>query len=496
MIYAQFTDQLLYCEESEEGARTIRGVAVPWNVEGTVSDGRRVKFLPNSLPSESRPVVTLGHTGAAIGRVTANESTDTGMRTNVKVSRVRDGDEALVLAADGVLGMFSVGAEPSDFHYEDGVMVVAAAEWQHLALLPYGAFSDAVVESVAASSPQGETHMTDTLAPVVTTEAPPSMLEAAQPPAIIPVTTSRPAAPPLTLQRVAAIVAQANRGEISTEAVKATIQAALTNVTSTGIGAIVPPAYRSEITGIVDHGTPLLTVLSNSTLPASGMSIEWPQWNALPTTGIQATEKTAIVSTAASMTLKTAPVITIAGGNDISLQAVERSSPSFLEAYLKAAAVDWGRKAEAYVLSVLTPLAAVATPGASFLANVQALLAALNPTLTPAGPLFVAMSYDVALPLISVTTQNGPAFWDGSISFGSSLPTVNADGLTMFVDWNLPAKTMLGGSTQAATVHKSAGAPADIRVVDVSLLGLDVGVYGYIAVTPEYPGALAIMTLP
>ena len=65
----------------------------------------------------------------------------------------------------------------------------------------------------------------------------------------------------------------------------------------------------------------------------------------------------------------------------------------------------------------------------------------------------------------------------------------------MVVDPNLPAKTMIAGSTQAATVYKSAGAPADIRVVDVSLLGLDVGVYGYVAVTVEYPGAISVMTL-
>ena len=68
-------------------------------------------------------------------------------------------------------------------------------------------------------------------------------------------------------------------------------------------------------------------------------------------------------------------------------------------------------------------------------------------------------------------------------------PSVTGGGLDMFVDTSLPAGTMIGGSKQAATVHKSAGAPADIRVVDVSLLGLDVGVYGYLAVTVEYPKA-------
>jgi hypothetical protein len=427
------------------------------------------------------------------------------MRSTVRVSRTRDGDDALVLAGDGVLRMFSVGADPTAFDYDqDGVLNVHAASWQHLALLPFGAFESAVVDSVAAST-QGETMTTTEM---ITTPAPAPPLEAALPiaataptppaPAVVPIAGGRPAAPPLTIQRVAGLVAQANRGEITTEAVRASIQAALVNVTTTDVGSIAMPAYRSEITAIVDHGTPLLTVLGGSPLPGTGMSIEYPQWVTAPTTGIQATEKSPIVSTAVDMDLKTAPVVTIAGGNDISLQAVERSSPSFLEAYIRAASVDWGRKAEAYVLSVLTPLAEVVPPPAAgtFLDKVGALLGALDPAQTPAGPLFVALSYDQAVPLISVPATQGPAFWSGSINFGDMTPQMDAGGLTIFVDWNLPTGTLLGGSKAAAPVHVSPGAPADIRVVDVSLLGLDVGVYGYLAVTPEYPGALAIMTVP
>ena len=89
----------------------IRGTAVPWNVVGTVSDGTRVRFAAGSLEATSRPIVTLGHDGPPIGRTVANVAGDTGMETAVRVSRVRDGDDALVLAADGVLGMFSVGVE-------------------------------------------------------------------------------------------------------------------------------------------------------------------------------------------------------------------------------------------------------------------------------------------------------------------------------------------------------------------------------------------------
>ena len=502
MIFATFHDPDATIEaelaDGVEQSRTIRGTAVPWNQVGLVSDGRKVRFYPGSLPADASPIVTLGHTGPAIGVARQNTDDGHGMRTVVKVSRVPDGDNALVLAADGVLGMFSVGAEPREFDFDaEGVMNVHAADWQHLALLPFGAFTDARVDSVAASPPQGELPMpTET----VIADAQPPEVTAAQPqtppPATIPIAATRPAAQPMTLQRFASLIASANRGEITTEAVRTSIQAALANITTTDVGSVVQPAYRSEITAIIDHGTPLLDVLAGSPLPPSGMSLEYPQWVAPPTTGIQAAEKTQITSTPVTMTMKTAPVVTIAGGNDISLQAVERSSPSFLESYLRAAAVDWGRKAEQYVLSILTPLAEVVPPGADFLANVQALLASLDPAQTPAGPLFIGMSYDVAIPLISVTQQNGPAFWQGNINFASMTPEVDTGvGVRMFVDWNLPAKTMIGGSAAAANVRKSAGAPADIRVIDVSLLGLDVGVYGYIAVEVEYPGALSIMTL-
>ena len=348
MIHATFAATLEAAAPDSEG-RTIRGVAVPWNTVGTVADGTRVRFTPDALEASARPIVTAGHDDTRpIGRTVDNTSTDVGMTTTVRVSRTREGDDALILAADGVLAMFSVGVNPTEFHYDDdGVLIVDRGDWHHTALLPFGAFSDALVTDVAASAPvlsnlNGATNMTDTATPPIEATPPPVAVEAA--PAPVPVHVPATAAvrrePPLTLARVAELVAGANRGEITTDAVRATLQAALTNVTTTDIGSIVQPAYRGELLTIIDHGTPLLNALASSPLPASGMTIEYPAWDntapngGLPTTGIQATEKTAITSTPVKMVMRSNPVVTIAGGNDISLQAVERSSPSFLQAYL------------------------------------------------------------------------------------------------------------------------------------------------------------------
>ena len=44
---------------STEPRRTITGLAIPWNVEATVSTGQRVKFLEGSLPVDGPAPVLL-----------------------------------------------------------------------------------------------------------------------------------------------------------------------------------------------------------------------------------------------------------------------------------------------------------------------------------------------------------------------------------------------------------------------------------------------------
>ena len=84
-------------------------------------------------------------------------ATPTGMHATARIARTRDGDEALVLAAppDQVLGMFSVGVDPTDWTYDQaGTMHVHAADWHELSLLTMGAFSDARVATVTAAQPE------------------------------------------------------------------------------------------------------------------------------------------------------------------------------------------------------------------------------------------------------------------------------------------------------------------------------------------------------
>ena len=145
--------------------RSISGVAVTYDETATVSDGTKVRFLQGSLPVTGRdPKLFMQHDSAQIvGKVVERVDTPQGMMFTAKISATRLGDEALILANDGVIDAVSVGVNPTKFSYDDdGTMIVEAADWTELSLVSQGAFSGAIIERVAASVPDESIHETDT----------------------------------------------------------------------------------------------------------------------------------------------------------------------------------------------------------------------------------------------------------------------------------------------------------------------------------------------
>jgi len=139
--------------------RSISGIAVTYNETATVADGTKVRFLQGSLPVEGRkPKLYMQHDSAQIvGILTERVDTPQGMMFVAKISATRLGDEALILATDGVIDAVSVGVNPTKFSYDsEGVMIVEAADWTELSMVSQGAFNGAVITQVAASIPQTE----------------------------------------------------------------------------------------------------------------------------------------------------------------------------------------------------------------------------------------------------------------------------------------------------------------------------------------------------
>lgn len=142
---------------AETGARTIEGMAIHYDQVVHASTGP-VMFLAGSLPTEgTAPKLLRDHDPSQpLGLVTERWATPDGVAFRAKISATAAGDEALTLAADGVLDSVSVGVQPVDFIRQDGVMVVAAGAWMELSLLPWGADPNAKISHVAASPAEVE----------------------------------------------------------------------------------------------------------------------------------------------------------------------------------------------------------------------------------------------------------------------------------------------------------------------------------------------------
>jgi HK97 family phage prohead protease len=153
----RFTSSTFTVDAAADGSpkRTITGIALPYNTEAVVMSGQAVSFLPGSLPTDGKnPKLYMSHDSTqAIGLVTERVDSPEAMYFTAKVSTTALGDEALILAADGVLDSVSVGVNPTKFTFsEDGVMIVEAADWLELSLVPQPAFEGSVITEVAASS--------------------------------------------------------------------------------------------------------------------------------------------------------------------------------------------------------------------------------------------------------------------------------------------------------------------------------------------------------
>jgi phage head maturation protease len=143
-------------------SRTVSGVAVPYGVAATVSDGTKVIFEAGSLPTNGKaPKLYLNHSSEqAVGLVSERVDTPEGMMFSARISKTALGEEALTLALDGVIDSVSVGVNPTKFKMQDdGTMLVQAADWIELSLVTgRPAFAGAVITEVAASEPETIPH--------------------------------------------------------------------------------------------------------------------------------------------------------------------------------------------------------------------------------------------------------------------------------------------------------------------------------------------------
>jgi hypothetical protein len=537
------------------GDLTLRARIVPWNTPTTVTDdGRRFyteSWQPGSLTPDARVVLYDGHTpgagdlGAAAGRRTPigrvddfADETD-GLYGVLHLAATARGRDVYELAR--TLGFVDVSLE-ADVPPVDGDTVVRTAaapcplSGVAVILPPYsGAYPGAVATAVRAEADPDDDDEDDEA-----TDDAGDGTDPAQPPAsrssvaeIVRTEMARyqggrdrgrAAVHPLArfdnfddLHAAARTGRRAEAAELSAGFTAAyrqhrAIEAAARSVAgrvwvdqiTTDNPGLIPPAWITEVFGIIDRGRAGITALGGPRSPGdSGMEVNWPYYDGNLTTIVaqQLVEKTEINSVKVSFKRGSEDLRTYAGGSDVSYQLQRRSSPSYMALYDRILQLAYGITTETAFDADLIAAAAgahialdlgadddgSATRAALFAASYRVKIATGTPaTAVLAAPdVFAALGGKAWLQAPQYGTQNVP----GTTS--AATLRINISGLEVVEAVGLTAGKAVVTNEQAASWLEAG--PYLATAEDVNKLGTDVAIWGMGATGAFLPAGIVVI---
>ena len=348
----RFTSDQIQISAKTAGRREITAIAVPWNTFATVSDGTEVSFLPGSLPVDGKaPRVFMYHDASKpVGIVAERVDTGTEMIASMKISRTSLGDEALVLAADGVMDV-SVGVNPIEFEYDDeGRMIVSKGEWLELSLVPIPAFAGATITEVAASAATQDPDTQPNPEPTEETEveATPAKAEvveaAAVPTAPLPAQVKRQFDLPTPGEYLAAMhiggptfanVAAAARDYMLSK--QTALQAAAGDVLTTDTPGLLPVPVVAPVFQDLNYIRPVVAAIGARAMPDGGNSKTFirPTWTTHPSVAAQSPELNPVSATTPVIASNVVTKTTLAGQVTLSVQDIDFTSPAAMQIILQ-----------------------------------------------------------------------------------------------------------------------------------------------------------------
>jgi HK97 family phage prohead protease len=499
-------------------SRTVSGVAVPYGVAATVSDGTKVIFEAGSLPTEGKaPKLYVNHDSEqAVGIVTERVETPEGMMFSARFSKTSRAEEALQLSLDGVIDSVSVGVNPVKFKIQDdGTMLVQAADWLELSLVTgRPAFADAVITQVAASEPesipQDEAEISNIKLEVLEQEkenmSEETPIEAAIPTSPVVFAESKrefkmPSAGEYlaamhiggdTFRKVNAAFQEAARKNQS--AIEAVSQDLTTDTPGLLPVPVLGPVFQNY-----NFMRPTVSAFGTRAMPqGSGISFTRPSITTPTAAGVQSTQGTAVTSQTMVLAANTVTRQTVAGSIQIAQQTMDFTDPAAMNVilsdlagqYLKQSndiAIDYlvsQKQASGYTWTV------TAGDVSTLITGIYGCAENISAT-TNLFPTHLVCSVDVWKKLGSqVDDVNRPVFpaigapgliGQNTLGAGSaaSWSGMNPLGLEIVVDGSAAAGTMLVVHAPAVEFYEAQQGMRSVEVPD--LLARTFSYYGYFA---------------
>jgi HK97 family phage prohead protease len=496
-------------------SRTISGIAVPYGVPATVSDGTEVIFEQGSLPIEGKnPRLYMNHdSNQAIGIVTERVETEEGMMFTAKISKTLAGDEALQLALDGVLDSVSVGVNPTKTRAnEDGSVTVLAADWIELSMVPVPAFAGAVITDIAASihhEPE-QTDNNEIQEPTEETEpmseATP-VIEATIPTASLPAVPKRKFDLPTPGEYLAAMhiggdtfrnVAAAAQEYMKSK--QSALEAAAGDIVTTDTPGLLPVPVLGPVFQDLNFIRPVVNAIGARAMPNGGASKTFirPTITTHTSVAAQSSELAAASATTMVIASNTVTKTTLAGQVTLSVQDVDFTDPASLQIILNDLLGEYLISSDNVAADAITAGATASGSTWTVTANdpsslISAIYTAayniLNATNFLPDHIFVSPNVWQALgaqldadkrPVFPYTAASGLMGVNGmGVSNITVANTFNPFGLNLVADRNFAAGTMVVARGQAIEFYEQIRGLMSVELP--STLGRNFSYAGYVS---------------
>jgi HK97 family phage prohead protease len=356
----------------DEDRREVEARIVPWGEYASTAEGLEVieRGAFEGLDPAS-VVLRLDHLDPALGRGLSLEEREDGAYMAFRVSATARGDELLALIGDGVYRGASVGFEPIPeatklgHHKGRRVTIRSRINLREVSATWRPAYPSATITQMRSEE------MDATTTEAITASPPPpggdllermmarleGLEERARQDATLP-----PGAMPGVELRLGDWASLAMR-HLSGEQISNLETRALAEIITTTNLGVVPPAYSSELLGFIDSSRPFLESTRRLPTPGAGIQMIVPRLVTRPTVGVQAAEKDDLTSTNTAIDTVTFGMSTVGGAGDLSLQLLRRSSPEFLDLYVRLLAEAYAIKTDDMAVDALLAVAAVVEGG-------------------------------------------------------------------------------------------------------------------------------------
>tara|TARA_B110000285_G_scaffold56929_1_gene64885 strand:- start:628 stop:2151 length:1524 start_codon:yes stop_codon:yes gene_type:complete len=482
--------------------RTITGLAVPYNQEASIGGGIQERFAPGAIDSVEDVKLFYGHE-EPIGKVISGRETEAGYEITAKVSNTARGEEVLTLMRDGVLNKFSVGFMPIEQDRDGSLITRTLVDLKEVSVVPFPAFAGANITEVRedqqdAAALETQTEERDLMSENMELEVRSVQDEVAE--------LRRVVEAGLTVETPKVIGSEIrSQGEFAKKMLMGDAEAIeLARAASTTANTVTTAAFVGQIDNLINDNRPALSAFSRAALPGSGLSVEYASVtaNTLSVTA-QGAENDALAFGNLTIANTSAAVATYGGYTSFSKQTIERSTVDYLNTVFRALTIAYANASNAAFVAHVEALDYTGKIFDVSAGTVAALIGGITDgassifTATGLRPEAIVTSTEGYKFLMTIVGSDGrPVVLQDGQGFNNvgsaNLPGLagNLLGLPVIVDPAMTANKVYMANSQAIQSFESPGAPVRLTDGDITSLTDSVSVYGYMAITTPFAGAI------